>query len=105
MFSKFDSEMKKDNRLVAYIEFDGGIPFIDIVEVSKKGTSFFYNGTWWMREPVFRMGLCTNHLGQKVKISPLNRHYNPYENYADLIEVKESAKERYNQWITGNIKT
>lgn len=36
--------MTKDNRLVAYIQLVDGVPFIDIVEVSKKGTSYYYDG-------------------------------------------------------------
>ena len=97
--------MKLDNQLVAYLQFSGDDPFIDIVKVSKKGTSYFYNGHWWKREPVIRTGCCTNQLGEKVKISPLTRYYDPYENYAGVIEIKESAKARYNRWLSGNIKT
>jgi len=94
----------KDNRLVAYIQSVDGDPFIDIVEVSKKGTSYYYDGVWWMREPVFRSGYCTNANGQKLKINPLSRSYDLYENHNGNIEVKESARERYEQWVNGELK-
>ena len=48
--------MKIDNQLVAYIQAENGEPFIDLIKFSKKGTSFFYDGVWWMREPVVRFG-------------------------------------------------
>lgn len=56
--------MIKDNRLVAYIQAVDGDPFIDIVEVSKKGTSYYYDGGWWMREPILRSGYCINANGK-----------------------------------------
>ena len=96
--------MTKDNRLVAYIQSVDGDPFIDIVEVSKKGTSYDYVGVWWIREPVLRSGYCTNENGQKLKINPLSRSYDLHENYNGNIEIKESARERYERWVNGELK-
>lgn len=96
--------MTKDNRLVAYIQSEDGDPFIDTVEVSKKGTSYYYDGAWWMREPALRSGYCTNAKGQKLKINPLSRSYDPYEHYDGDIEIKESARERYERWVNGELK-
>tara|TARA_Y100000296_G_scaffold58349_1_gene67205 strand:+ start:1758 stop:2051 length:294 start_codon:yes stop_codon:yes gene_type:complete len=96
--------VKRDNRLVAYIQSENGEPFIDVIEVSKKGTSFHYGGSWWMREPVFRSGYCTNDKGERLKINPLSRSYNPYHDYDGIIEIKESAQERYKNWLSGDLK-
>jgi hypothetical protein len=97
--------MKIDNRLIAYIQYQDGEPFIDIVKISKKGTSFLYDGVWWARGSVLKGGYCTNEKGEKAKIFPLSRTYNPYENYDGVIEIKESAKERYRRWRAGEFKS
>ena len=99
-----EPKVKRDNRLVAYIQAENGVPFIDIIEVSKKGSSYRYNGIWWMREPVIRTGYCTNDKGEKLKINPLSRWYNPYQHYDGVIEIKEPAKERYKRWLSGDLK-
>ncbi len=96
--------MKTDNRLVAYIEFDNDEPYIDIVHISKKGTSFYYAGCWWARSSVLS-DYCTNAEGEKLKINPLSHSYNPYKNFYGEIKVKEAAKERYTHWLQGQIKS
>lgn len=97
--------MELDNELVAYIQSENGDPFIDLVKISKKGSSFYYDGVWWMREPVFLGGYCTNENGERLKINPLSRSYNIYKNYEGMIEVKERAKNRYERWVRRKIKT
>jgi len=96
--------MKIDNRLLAYIQYDHCEPFIDVVQVSKKGSSFLYDGVWWARTASLMSGYCTNHKGEKLKINPLSRVYNPYANYDGEIEIKSDAKERYDLWCAGKIK-
>jgi len=96
--------MKIDNQLVAYIQAENGEPFIDLIKFSKKGTSFFYDGVWWMREPVVRFGYCINQKGEKLRINPLSHSYNLYENYDGVIKVKEAAQDRYNKWVKRKIK-
>lgn len=96
--------MGKDKRLVAYIQPLDGEPFIDLVEISKKGSSYYYDGLWWRRGFSICGGICTNAKGQKLKIYPLSRAYDPYENYVGNIEIKEPAKERFKQWLNGELK-
>ena len=70
--------MKKDNQLVAYIQRKDQAPFIDIVKISKKGSSFYYAGVWWSRDDKMSMNqYCINAKGEKLKIKPLNRSYIP----------------------------
>ena len=96
--------MEVDNQLVAYIQSENSEPFIDLVKISKKGTSFYYEGVWWMREPVLRSGYCTNEKGERLKINPLSHSYNLYENYDGVIKIKESAQVRYKSWVKREIK-
>ena len=96
--------MKKDNQLVAYIQRKDQAPFIDIVKISKKGSSFYYAGVWWSRDCKMSMNqYCINAKGEKLKIKPLNRSYNLYEDYDGIIDIKETAKERYNSWLKGEL--
>jgi len=96
-------KLKTDNRLVAYIHYDDGEPYIDVIQVSKKGSSFLYAGSWWSRGRM--SGCCTNEKGEKLIIRPLSRVYDPYEDYEGDIEIKSAAKGRYERWRAGKVKT
>lgn len=96
-----------DRRLLAYIQYDESTEvFIDIVEISRRSTSFHYKGTAWRRPYIaFGNAYCTNAKGKKCRISPLSRHGRPSWVNDALVEVKEAAKERYELWQSKNIKS
>ena len=96
--------MKLANDLIAYLQKEEYEPFIDIIKISKNGTSFFYDGTWWQRELVMRTGYCTSDKDEKLKINPLSRSYDPYLQYDGEIEIKSSARERYEKWVRRELK-
>ncbi|MCX2834644.1 hypothetical protein [Microbulbifer thermotolerans] len=96
-----------DRKLLAYIKPEGSEEvFIDIVEISRRSTSFHYKGIVWNRSPlVMGAGNCTDPHGNKCKIFPLNRHYTPSWAVDAKVIIKESAKERYNLWLSREIKS
>jgi len=96
--------MKQDKQLVAFIKFKDQPPFIDLVEISKKSVSYFYDGEWWQRiHPPFSSS-CENRAGNKLTINPLSRTCNPYEDIMLQVVVKERAKQRYESWLAGRLK-
>ena len=93
--------MKVDNVLLAYITHKDQDPFIDLVELSKKGTSYLYEGERWRKG---FPGSCTNNKGETLKISPLNKSYDRYEDIRDRIVIKDRAQDRYEKWMAGSLK-
>ena len=93
--------MKLDNVLLAYITYKDQAPFIDLVELSKKGTSYLYEGQRWRKG---FPGSCSNDEGETLKISPLNKSYDRYEDIKDRIVIKNRALGRYEKWMKGLLK-
>lgn len=78
---------------------------VDIVEISRKGTSFHYQGAVWNKSAL-SLGAdhCTDPLGNKCRIAPLSRHCSPAWTKNSRVIVKETAKERYNLWLSRSIR-
>lgn len=97
---------KVDRELVAYIKREGTDEVvIDIVEISRKSTSYHYNGIVWNRVyPSWMTDDCVDPDGNKCKISPLNRHGVPGWVDESTLRVESRAKERYDLWQSRMIK-
>lgn len=93
--------MMNKKRLIAYIKYEDENPFIDIVEISKKGTSYLYNGQRWHRVSPIITGCCKNDEGKKLEINPLNRNYNHYKEISASVAIKDRAADHYRKWING----
>lgn len=96
-----------DRKLLAYIQHPGSSEVcIDIVEISKKSTSFHYQGIAWKRPPNFiGQDKCTDAHGNQCRIAPLNRHVTPaWARDVDVV-VKDNARDRYDRWLAGEIKS
>ncbi|TGG95478.1 hypothetical protein E4656_03380 [Natronospirillum operosum] len=95
-----------DRRLLAYIQYEGSSEVcIDIVEISRRSTSFHYQGIAWNRPPNFiGQDNCTDAHGNKCRIAPLNRNHTPvWAESADVV-VNDNAKGHYHLWLAGKIK-
>lgn len=100
--------MKKniDRQLLAYIQHKGSDEvFIDVVKVSKAGTSFLYEGKVWNRPMLMRSAFCIDPHGNECEITPLSRSYTPSQYLDKDIPVKECAQARYNLWVGKKIKS
>jgi len=97
--------MKNSKLLVAYIAYENELPFIDVVEISKKGMSYWYDEQRWHRVFPVQFTACENDAGQKLRITPLNRNYDRYSDISDQIIVKERAIDRYNKWKNGELSS
>jgi len=99
-------EKKIDRQLLAYIKFENSEDvFIDVIEVSKKGSSYHYLNTAWNRSlPTLGSENCTNPHGNKCKISPLNRNYTPSWASEFNVIIKEAARKRYEAWLSKSLK-
>lgn len=95
--------MTEDKYLLAYIVKEGETPFVDIVEISKKGSSYLYNNERWHKELPTLSGECKNELGNKIKIIPLSRNHDPFEAIDDEMVIQERAVERYQKWKAGEL--
>lgn len=95
--------MPRDPTLLAYLSQGDQTPFIDLIQVSKKGTSYFYAGCWWQRHWPLSGGVCTNTKGEKLTIQPLSRTHHPDPLQGGRIQVKPSAQARYVRWMQGRV--
>lgn len=95
-----------DRQLLAYICFENsGWLFIDVVETTKNGLSYRYEGELWNRGfSMLNRDLCTNQKGQKCKIIPLSRHYTPEFAQNIKIEIASGAIARYTLWTEKKLK-
>ena len=90
-----------DRRLLVYIlKEEGGPVYIDIVETTKNGHSYRYDGQIWNRGAnFFCREECTNQAGVQWKIAPLRRDYVPQWVVEENIQVCANAKERHELWL------
>lgn len=96
-----------DRQLLAYICFENSDRiFIDVVETTKNGLSYRYEGELWNRGHVFfNGGMSTNQKGFKCKIVPLNRNYIPEWVQNIKIEIAPNAMRRYTLWQEKKLKS
>ncbi|KEQ16435.1 hypothetical protein [Endozoicomonas numazuensis] len=86
----------KDRTLLAYICSDAsGSITIDLIEVSKNGSAYHYDGELWRRQVMSHY--CTSSKGDRCCITPLSRYGKP-EWVKEPVVVAERAKERYALW-------
>ncbi|WP_062059423.1 hypothetical protein [Cellvibrio sp. OA-2007] len=95
-----------DRQLLAYICFENSDRiFIDIVETTKNGLSYRYEGELWNRGHLFfGRELCTNQKGYRCKIVPLNRNHIPEWVQNLQIEIAANAMQRYTLWQEKKLK-
>ena len=98
-----ETDMHERRSLLAYIHSEndpkGPSVTIDLVEVSKKGSSYHYKGSVFNRVWPFFSGKCESQTGELLEIVPLSRRYSPFWSDASAVMVQEKAKARYEQWM------
>ncbi len=94
---------QKDRILLAYIQLDASDSVtIDLIEVSKKGGAYHYDGEFWRRMAMSHY--CVNSKGEKCLITPLSR-YNKPEWVKEPVTLAEQAKERYTLWSERRLRS
>ncbi len=96
-----------DRQLLAYICFENSDRiFVDVVETTKNGLSYRYEGKLWKRGHVFfNREICTDQKGDKCKIVPLNRNLIPEWVQNLKIEIAPNAVQRYTLWQQKKLKS